>query len=108
METSTSTLHYEYNGITKNEIHFIMIRKNLKKLVRNVEVLNRFEFNSDLKMVRLKMTLEVVKPRRKFIRRKIIVTKDEAKIRELQSRADEEIKKSLYTMTTHFNINMIQ
>lgn len=46
-------------GRAKNEIDYIMIRNNQKHLVKDVDVVNGFKFNSDHRMVRMTIDLKV-------------------------------------------------
>lgn len=71
---------------TKNEIDFIMIRKDQKKLVKNIEVMNRFDYKSDHRLLRMTMTLKVIIAKRKFFPHKIVVDNDERAIKEFREK----------------------
>lgn len=42
-----------------NEIDFILIKTEHKQLVRNIDVLNKFDYDSDHKMVRMEMSMDL-------------------------------------------------
>lgn len=46
-------------GRAKNEIDFILVRRNQRGLVQNVKVLNRFRFETDHRFVRMVIKLEL-------------------------------------------------
>ena len=89
-------------GRAKNEIDFILIKRNIKKLIKDVMVLNRFEYPSDHRMVRLCMLLKASTQRKKFVP-KIQITNDDEKILEFQSNLESFCNK---TAINDSNINL--
>ena len=72
---------------TYNEIDFIMTRNNQKSMIQNVEVLNKFEYSSDHRMVRSTINL---KWKTKFVtmskfKPRIIIPDDENEIQKYQT-----------------------
>lgn len=82
----------------KNEIDFIMFRNNQKNIIKNVEVLTGFEYISDHKMVRARLSL-MLKTKRKFRKRKeqIVVVKNESKIKDFNARLRKEMDEDKIT-----------
>lgn len=74
-------------GRANNEIDFIMIKVEQKQLVKNVDVLKKFEYESDHRMARMVMKLDV-KKKRPFFRPQIkfLVTDEKEKIAEFQKK----------------------
>jgi hypothetical protein len=78
-------------GRAWNEIDYIITRKSQKNLVTDVSVVNNFKFNSDHRLLRMKIRLGI-KPTKKFQHpsKKVVVQKDESKVlkfnRNLQER----------------------
>lgn len=71
-----------------------MIKKEHKQLVKNVEVLNRFEYKSDHRLLRMTMELKVITQKRKFFQRKTDATK-EMEFRSLRKKANQMIQKDV-------------
>jgi Reverse transcriptase (RNA-dependent DNA polymerase) len=70
-------------GIASNEIDFIMIQNDQKNIVKNVEVLNKFNYESDHKMIRMEIRMdEQIKKRQFNTRRRLCVTEDKSKRKE--------------------------
>lgn len=74
-------------GKASNEIDFIMIKNDQKRFMRNIDVLNKFEYESDHKMVRLTLSLES-KKKRPFSPpiKKFLVSDDKKRIEEFQTK----------------------
>jgi hypothetical protein len=67
---------------TKNEIDFILVKQDQKKCMKNINVLNQFDFDSDHKLVRLTIEIDrLYVVRKKLSRGKIIIPDDKSKIK---------------------------
>jgi hypothetical protein len=79
-------------GRAFNEIDFIMTRKTQSNLVTDVSVVNGLKFNSDHRLVRAQVKLEV-KPKPKFLHRtsKVVVNRDPFRMKEFNDKLQENL-----------------
>lgn len=80
-------------GNANNEIDFIMVKNEMKNLVKNVSVVNKFEYSSDHKMLRMKINLKAMKKRFKIFTPKITVSDSMSEILKSKRDLNEEIEK---------------
>lgn len=76
-----ATRKYTWLNSVRNEIDFVMIPKSQKHCVINVDVLSRFEYETDHKMVRMELCLHI-KTQQKFFKpnTKFVIVNDSEKI----------------------------
>ena len=74
-------------GKANNEIDFLMIRNSQKDLVKDVNVINKLEYESDHKMIRTPMKLDVKEKKipRQF-KPRLFITNDQLKMKEFQKK----------------------
>lgn len=89
-------------GRASNEIDFVMIPKNMKKLVKDIDVLNRFNFKSDHKMVRMQLGLKFIRPKYTNYTKRIYVDNEKTKID--MFRENLESNRIAYDETTPMNM----
>jgi hypothetical protein len=67
-------------GKASNEIDYILVKKEHKKSMKNIDVINRFDYDSDHKPVRLIIMIHRLHKNHNQARKSVIVTQDQNKI----------------------------
>lgn len=73
------------DGKTTNEVDFILIKNDQKKLIKDYNAITNFHFNSDHKMVRMEIYLDRTNKKIHTIKKRIVITDDEMKIKQFQN-----------------------
>lgn len=90
-------------GRASNEIEFILITKPMKTLVINVEVLNRFDYKSDHRMVQMQLGLKFIRSKRKAYTKRIFIDNEKVKI----GRFRENLEANRLTLDGNTSLNFI-
>lgn len=80
-------------GNTNNEIDFVMVKNEMKSLVKNVSIINKLEYTSNHKMLRMEINLKTLKKKFKIFSPKISVNENVSDILKFKRDLAKEISK---------------